>query len=166
MDELVSIYILKNFEESLKNGSFSLKNKYFFVEHHYIQSLIKIFSITEDVAIKTLKDVSENLNYKLFVFNSNTLIEDLGDLEEANGDIKDMVLGLIDDVIVLKKEFAGQQKYESAARFRDIELDLKKIYHPHLLKNNDIKTINVYMDAVAFARKTAGIVKKDNPHLR
>lgn len=175
MDELASIYILKNFEESTKNGSFWLKNKYFIVEHNYVESLLSIFSITKDVAIATLDDVANKLGYKLFILNYRTIVEDLGDLESiiinkssnfSKKDFDDFVLELIDVVIKRKLECVPLQKYDVAGFYRDIEVDLKKIYHPSLHKNNNVVRMTAFLDAVESAKKTAAIVKRDNPHLR
>jgi hypothetical protein len=68
-----------------------------------------------------------------------SLIEALGDLEEVSEN-KETLLALVKDIldiiIEVKLDCARTQRYGEAGMFRDLELDIKKIYFPHLIQPN------------------------------
>lgn len=143
MKELISDFIRKSIADSTNNELFLKKNEFIFVKLEYIRFLENVFSMPTEELVNIL---SESVNE--FIFFSESIVESLGDLESIADDKEEflkLVKSIIDVVIEIKVESASKQIYDRAAAYRDIEIDLKRIYFPELIKPNNPKNLSLYL---------------------
>jgi hypothetical protein len=138
MEEIIIIYILKNFDDAVKSTSFRLTEKIFMVDYLYVTYLVKVFSVDENTAMVCLKKIAKNIKLKLFVLNIETVLKDIEEQHYNPSILRPFVKGLIQDVHELKMDVVRSQSYEKAAKLRDIELTLMKQYN---IKKEDLNPL-------------------------